>query len=169
MNEALIYLGNNLNTKQLRSASYELNNWCLDVVDYCSFRVKQVDPRKPDMIPLALRIATGSGNLPTKTRDRWQTAEERLFYLLRSVTKTSSPAKVALKLSELLQPIPPFRNYQEAFLFFDNTENRVLFLLSPEGQARLDSLKIVAASYIESLVLRRAVFEGVYLTKPKNH
>lgn len=117
------------------------------------------------LFPLRLRLAVSQGQLSLAERAKWEEAEMDLFKVLKAVHVLRSSEKVEMKLSEFLTQSPQFYNATDALLFFEFARDRIANLLDANTQKKLDSLRIASYSYIESLLLRRAIFEGVYLTK----
>lgn len=168
MSEGLLYITDNLHTGNIRHASSELDKRTLDIAHECTYRVGQVaamGEAKGLVYPLRLRLAVSQGQLSLAERSKWERAEMNLFGVMKSAHVLESPSKVQMKLSEFLTESPQFYNATDALLFFEFARDRIANLLDTNKQKKLDSLKVASYSYVESLLLRRAIFEGVYLTK----
>ncbi|RJP47744.1 MAG: hypothetical protein C4584_00070 [Armatimonadetes bacterium] len=115
--------------------------------------------------PSRLRLAASPGQISLSTRDKWDGAEGDLFKLLKAAHVLRSSHQLRIKLSEFLVESPQFNSVTEALLFFEFARDRITHLLDASIEKRLDCLRLASYSYIESSILRRAIFEGVYLTK----
>lgn len=166
MNE-IVYITDYCHTGHLKEAANELNSRSREVGEYCVYRLGQVDPReKPEYIPLSLRLAVSPGDLPKKDREEWQKAERELMMLMKAAHIMRSLVRTEMRLGEMLQEVPPFLTYHDAFLFFKSANWRLDYLLSPQICQRLDTARFASYSFIESWALKRAIFEGKYLTQP---
>jgi len=166
MNE-VVFITDHCHTGHLKAASYELNNRSRDIAEQCVYRIGQVDPVKsPKHISLNLRLAVSRGSLPEKDKEKWQGAEKELVKLMKTAHIMKSLIRAEMRLGEMLQEVPQFLSFQEAFLYFKSTSWRLDYLLSSQARQRLDSARLVSYSFLESWVLRRAIFEGIYFTQP---
>lgn len=170
MSEGLVYITDNLHTGNIRHASSELDKRTADIAHECTYRIGQVATieggvAKGLLFPLRLRLAVSQGQLSLAERAKWEEAEMNLFGVLRTAHVLQSVSKVQMKLSEFLTQSPQFYNATDMLSFFEFARDRITNLLDPNTQKKLDSLRIASYSYVESLLLRRAIFEGVYLTK----
>lgn len=165
--ENLLYLNEHLHTGHLRYASSELIKRIQDIVDFYMDKVAHVDPIPENCLsPLIIRKALGPGNLREKTREGWITAEEYLAQLLINAGILKNPNLVDSRIDRDLRQLPEFHTTKGALVFLRSTFGRLHYLLSDSIQQRLDSLRFGGYTYIESRVLNRAIFTGVYLVKP---
>lgn len=165
--EALLYLNEHLHTGHLRHASSELVKRLQDVVDFYMERVVHIEPIPENCLPpLIIRKALSPGNLKGSTKGKWSTTEECLRDLLIDLRIFKNPHIVDYKIDRTLSHLPEFHTTKEALLFLRATFGRLNYLLSDTAQQRLDSLKLGGYAYVESRVLNKAVFSGVYLVKP---
>lgn len=167
MGEASLYINEHYHTGHLRSASYELNNRSRDVTGLCIDRIGAVDPREPDFLPLKLRLACSPGEIPLKEKDAWSRSEREMLKLLMATHIMKSLIRTERRLEEYLPEKPPFEGYPEAFAYFQFTQKWLNFLLR-EGQRQMSSPALAVHSFITSWTLRRAIFEGKYLTVKLN-
>lgn len=165
--ERILHLNEHLHTGHLRDASSELVKRMQDIVDFYMDRVSVVEPIPENCLPpLIIRKALSPGNLKRSTRGKWSTTEERLGDLLIDLRIFRNPNIVDYKIDRFLFRLPEFHTTKDALLFLRSTFGRLNYLLSDNIQQRLDSLRLGSYAYVESRVLNRAVFSGVYLVRP---
>lgn len=165
--ETFLYLNEHLHTGRLRYASSELIKRLQDVVDFYMERVAHVEPIPEDCLPpLVIRKALSPGNLKGSTKGKWSTTEERLRDFLIDLRIFRNPNIVDYGIDRTLFHLPEFHTTGEALLFLRATFGRLSYLLSDNVRQRLDSLRFGGYAYVESRVLNKAVFSGVYLVKP---
>src|SRR3989344_4958817 len=97
--------------------------------------------------------------------ERWLKSEDVVGSILRQVGINYKPITTRLKLAERLDQVPQLLTYQDVRGYFGYTKRRLLYLADQETQRRLGAVKHTAYSLVESVILKRAVFEGVYLTQ----
>lgn len=165
--EPIIYINEGCHTGQLQDASQELAHRTLQIIGRCVENIGLINrTTDPQVLPLKLRSATSDAALSSKTQRVWTNDEKWVARLAVMAGILSYPHRVDLRISEHLSPVSGFSTAAGAILFFSSEAERVRYLLSPQARQRLDSLKFSSFAYVESRVLRRAVFDGVYLTKP---
>lgn len=164
MAEAILYLNENCHTGHFREASYELNNRTRDIADKCLSHIGQINPvDNPKYLFLKMRMATGPGSFRLNELSKWKDTEEELAKLLRIAHLCRNPQHIWILLSEHLPHVDILDNFPDARGYFSLSTERIGYLLSEKAKNRLGSLKLASYSYTESLILRKAVYQGIYL------
>lgn len=165
--ETFLYLREDLHTGQLRYAASELVKHSLGIVDFYLDEVRKIEPIPENCLPpLIIRGALSPGHLNGKLRSDWQRTETRLLELLKDTGIVNDPKETDNKIELWLRRVPFFENTREAAAHLRLTQERLSNLLSGKVQEKLDSLKQAGVSYIESRVLKLAIFNGIYLARP---
>lgn len=166
--EVKLYLTGDLDTGHLRHASSELLKWNLDVVDFYMYMVSRIVAivgNRP--AEKALVVALNPNNLKEKAKNKWFGTESKVAALLLYIGAMRNPGLTDTKIAEASRPIPPFNTAPEALQFLKLAFSRLYSLLSPEEVQRLGSLRRTGVAYAESRILRRAIFNSVYLVPPR--
>lgn len=115
--------------------------------------------------PTTINALMHAKALTPSTKTNWDQREARLGRLLRAAKIIQGPWKVDSNIDNALLRV----NFQEPIdilLFLFRAQGRLDKLMDKDFFGKLDTLRFGAYAYVESRILRRAVFEGVYLTKP---
>ena len=161
-----MYINPDQHTGHIKDAARELTDRCGDIVERCLLGIDQVDPTYAvPHIPLRLKIAVRLPELRQSERDGWLRSEDVVGLILRQVGIHYKPFTTKLNLAERLDQVPQLITYQDAWGYFGYTKRRLLHLADQETQRQLGTVKHAAYSLVESVILKRAVFEGVYLTQ----
>lgn len=165
--ETLLYLKENLHTGHLQHVSSELTKWVLEVLDFYKDRVSRVARiAGHHSAGHAIQEALHPDRLKERVKRRWIDREIQVSALLLAIKVMRDPHFVDLKLSEVSTPIPPFEDAYEALKFLDLAFCRSEDLLQDKFQ-RLGTLKTTGSVYAESRLLKRAIFDKVYMTPPR--
>lgn len=166
--EAKLYLPRDLDTGHLRYASSELLKWNLDVVDFYMYMVSRIVAivgNRP--AERAIAVALKPNNLREKPKDKWFETESKVAALLIHIGAMRNPELTDTKIIESSLPVPSFDTASGALQFLKRTFSRLSSLFSPEEVQRLGSLRQMGTAYAESRILRKAVFDRVYLVPPR--
>lgn len=165
--EAKLYLPRDLDTGRLRYASSELLKRNLDVADFYMYMVSRITAivgNRP--AEKAIVAALKPNNLKERPKNKWFETESKVAALLIHIGAMRNPELTDTKIAESSRPVPLFGTAPEALQFLKLAFSRLSSLLSPEEVQRLGSLKQMGTAYAESRILRKAVFDGVYLIPP---
>lgn len=166
MKEAVVYINSDQHTGHIKDAARELTDRCGEVVERCLLGINQVDPiYVVPHIPFRLKIAVRLPELRQSEKEKWLKSEDVVGSILRQIGINYKPLTIMLKLAEHLDQVPQLLTYQDARGYFGYTKRRLLHLDDQETQRKLGTIRHAAYSLVESVVLKRAVFEGVYLTQ----
>ncbi len=166
--EAKLYLPGNLDTGHLRYASSELIKRNLDVVDFYMHMVSRITAivgNRP--AEKAIAAALKPNNLKGKTKNKWFETESKVAALLIHIGAMRNPELTDIKIIEASRLVTSFDTAPNALQFLKLAFSRLFSLLSPEEIQRLGSLKRAGTAYAESRILRRTVFDSVYLIPPR--
>lgn len=161
----ILYLTEDLHTGFLNEASYELLETTLQVTKRLEDLVEEVEMIAPETHSQGIinGLITPT-SLPDSVQQRWDRREVWVGRFLHTVKVISSPERADMKASSLLQQALPLEDVEAVENFLFATRERLNYLRGRRAIRRLGSLKLGAYSYVESRVLRKALFEGVYLT-----
>lgn len=159
-------------TGQLRDASCDLLFAACRVVDRCSELatgggVQPLPVTKYGTIIGVVREQPNYTRALGKSWRRWNQAEAWVGRMLYATKILDNPQLVDQTYHDSLR-LPP-RAFGSGMTtgFFEATKERLRLLLSDAVQKELDSLRLGCYAYLESRVLRKTVFEGVYRLEPR--
>lgn len=162
-----IYLKENFHTGQLRHASIELTKYNLDIADFYSDQIRKIEPIPENCLPgLIIREALSPGHLKQTLRIRWEETEVKLMEFLRNLKFIQNPDATDKNIQKWFHHEPIFQTTREAKSFMEIMQRRLNLLLSEKTQKRLDAIKHAGYAYMESRVLKLAIFNGIYLARP---
>ncbi|HBL51749.1 MAG: hypothetical protein A3D24_00715 [Candidatus Blackburnbacteria bacterium RIFCSPHIGHO2_02_FULL_39_13] len=155
-----VYLSPDLHTGHARTVGFELAKRNLDILDFYLYRIEKITRVSPanKHNPIFIRENLSQVDLSLRTRDQWESAEEKTLNILRKVGVETTPEKTDGNLEMTLEQTPPFLCTEDAKAFLSAAMNRINYLLSQECKDRLDTVRHAAYFYVESRLLNMAVF-----------
>lgn len=149
----IIHITPDLHTGHITEASLDLLH-----------TTSQVNGRAIDSVKETFSDLSSPRLLPSDIKDRWNKREAWVGRFLHTTRIIQDPWRVDLKLSEFLQR-DTFQEPIDIMLFFLRVQQRLNHLMKANTVDKLEILKFGAYAYIESRLLRRALTEGVFLTR----
>ena len=161
----IIYITPDLHTGHIREASYELLDASLQIIRRLERTIEEYAYTDPGAITLGLiQFIINPASLPGRVQMRWDKSEAWVQRFLCTTRVIRNPQHLDERLDILLPSLDP-RDPDSAEGFLFGSRERINFLLSEKGIRLLDSLNYGSHAYIESLVLRKALTKGVFLTQ----
>lgn len=165
--ERILHLNEHLHTGHLRDASSELVKRMQDIVDFYGDRVSRVARVVGHhSAGRAIKEALNPNSLKEKAERKWTDREKQVTAILLAIKVMQDPHLVDFKLSEISTPVSPFEDAYKALEFLNLTFDRLESLLSDKPRG-LGTLGRTWNVYVESRLLKRAIFNGVYLIPPR--
>ena len=166
MPEQVVYFGKEYHTGHLREAAAELLDQDLIIVEACKDRVAQVNPAlAPFTTPTLLRLALSPQHVSENTKRLWMKKESWVTRLLVEAHVIRYPHIARMKLGEYMDGITLLPSVDEAQGFLALRSRRLQYFLSGGGQQQFDSLRLATHAFSENYILRRAMYDGVYLMR----
>jgi hypothetical protein len=166
MPEQVVYFGQEYHTGHLREAAAELLDQNLTIVEACKELVIQVNPAlAPLTTPTLLRLALSPQHGSETTKGRWQKKEAWVTRLLVEAHVIRYPHIAHMKLAEYMDGIRLLPSVDEAQGFLALRSRRLRYFLSDGGQQHYDALRLATHAFAENYILRRAIYDGVYLMR----
>ncbi len=150
-----IYLRPDLHTGHIAEASLDLLHTASQVTD------RAIDDARVDF-PNILNPKS----LPPGMKGRWNQREKWVGRFLHMAKIIQDPWKVDLRLTEHLQRLCPLLEPTDILVFLRRAQKRINYFLTTDMPLEnLGTLGLGTYAYVESRLLRKAMFDGVYLTK----
>lgn len=165
MADIKIYFSEDLHTGNLQEASRDLLEQNLKVTDKCIENLRELSPiLSSDIVHSRVRQYVDPYYVTEDIVSKWNKKESWVTRMLAKTKIISYPEKTDMKLGEHLYSIDRFASVGDALEYFYSAETRLNYLISIKSPEHLSSLKYGAYAFAESRVLRKAVFQGVFLT-----
>lgn len=168
MAEIKIYLTNDFHREHLQEASRDLLEQNLVVIDRCRENLEMLSPKlSADIVQTRVRQLVDPYYVSKKVIANWNKREGWVSRMLVKAKAMSYPEHTDSKLGEQLHSINTFTATSAALGFFDTTEARLKTLLRMQAPQQLSFLGYGSFAFVESRILRKAVYNGVFLTNRK--
>lgn len=168
MAEIKIYLTKELHTEHLQEASRDLIMQNLKVTGKCVENLQLISPLlSPEIVHDRVIQMMNPHYITKKIVSKWTEDENWVSRMMVQARAMVYPEHADIKLSEHLYSIDRFTTMEAALGFLHTVEARLKHLLSMKAPQQLSFLGYGAFAYVESRVLRKAVFNRVFLTNPK--
>lgn len=155
----IIHITPSLHTGHIQEASLDLLHTTSQVNGSIADRIKE---KFPHLHPKTAGVLVNPRILGSGIPERWSHREAWVGRFLHDTRIIRDPWRVDLKLAEFLLNAG-FSESIDILRFFLHAQQRLNHLLEEGTVVRLGILKFGALAYAESRILRRALFEGVYL------
>lgn len=162
MPEAIVYVNNSFHTGLVREATYELLEGGLRVVDICVDTVGQLKEilGVREVSPAVLNRLLTPTNMPVTARKKWRVSEKWVGRFLTDAKLNPEVGVPVLPKKDLAEPIPLTETIRLADYFFQSRRDQMKILFNDKGFSNLNSLIWARQAYLESRMLRRAIYEG---------
>jgi len=168
MPEIKIYFTEDFHTEHLQEASRDLIMKNFQVIDKCVENLQLLSPKlDSEVVHTRVKQYIDPFYVPARIHSEWNKKENWVSRMLVKAKALSYPEHVDSKLGEHLQSIDQFFAVDAALGFFYTAESRLKALLTMKAPHQLSFTGYGAYAYVESRILRKAIFNGVYLTSPK--
>lgn len=159
-----LYIARGLHTGHIWEASLDLLHTSSQITGRA---IDDVETHFPNLQPGTMKGVLNSKSFPPGMRNRWSQREARMGRILHTAKVIQDPWKVDLGLIMHLQRIEMFQETIDILVFLRRAQKRIIYFLTTDMPLEnLGTLGLGIYAYVESRLLRRAVFDGVYLTKP---
>jgi hypothetical protein len=166
MPENILFFGKEYHTGHLREAATELLDQDLKIVSAFAPKIDQVNPAiAPFSTPTLLRLVISPQQVSEKTHQQWRKRESWVTRLLVETHIIRYPHIAHMKLVEYMDSSNVLSSVEEAQGFLALRSRRLQYFLSDRGQNQTDALRLATHAFTENYILRRAMYDGVYLMR----
>lgn len=165
--EIQLYIGKELTTRQVRTTASELLKWNMDITQSHADRVSNIlkilGKRTPEH---PIQRLLDPANVKASTQAKWDIREMQTAGLLVQAGVIKDLSSIDGKISDFSLPLANPNNPTDIFQFLRVLFARCEYLLSKGCQQKMDCLSFAGWSFVGSRLLRKAMFDEIYLLPP---